>query len=163
MSIRAALRAWRPGGGARSLGAALGAAALCSCATLEPHLQAPTLSLASVQLQGGNVAAEQLQLQLQVDNPNDREISVSHLEVHLDLAGQPFANGVSDAPFTLPARGSTSVVLDVTADLTHALGIAADAMLRRRVDYHLYGTVHLRNTLLVHVIDFKHDGEVRLR
>ena len=163
-AYRAAGRPGREPASARAM-LALSVAALASlggCSHLAPRLTAPTLTLTSVTFLGGSLQDQHLQLTLHVENPNSRSIPVASLEAHLDLAGQPFATGVSDAAFTLPPDGQTDVVLDVTANLGNGLAIAADAMLRRSVDYHLYGQVHLRS-LLVHTLHFNQNGRVRLR
>ena len=138
-------------------------ALLClgGCRTLAPRLVPPTLAVTAVRLQGGGLRHEQVQLQVHVSNPNDRTISVRSIVANVDLAGMPFASGTSEAPFTLPANGDTSFVLDVTADVSRALLVMAGGLGHRTVAYHLYGELHLQHSL-VRTIHFAHDGRVRL-
>jgi len=146
------------------LGAGL-AAWLGGCATLMPRLAPPHLTVTSVRLQHGNLRQQQIQLTLRVVNPNDRTIAVRGLTVNLNLAGMPFASGVSDAAFTLPALGQTDFTLDVTANLASALAIVAASMAHRVVDYRVYGEVHLQKGLvqgLVRNLHFNQTGRVRL-
>jgi LEA14-like dessication related protein len=114
-----------------------------------------------VSFQGGNLRREQVQLQVHVTNPNDRTISVRSIAVSVDLAGMPFATGLNEAPITLPPRGDTDFVLDVTANVGRALLIMAGGMGHRTVAYHLYGELHLQHSL-VRTLHFTHDGRVRL-
>jgi LEA14-like dessication related protein len=134
---------------------------LAACATLAPRLTPPTLSISEVRLRGGGLRHEQVQLRFHVDNPNDRSISVRSIAVSVELAGMPFATGLSEAPFTLPARGDTDVVLDVTANVDRALLLFAGGLTHRAVAYHLYGELHLQHSL-VRTIHFSHDGRVSL-
>jgi LEA14-like dessication related protein len=149
-----------------ALAFALGLAAwLGGCATLTPKLSAPRLTVTAVRLQSGNLQQQRIQLSLHVVNPNDRSIGVRGLEVNLDLAGAPFASGVSDAAFTLPALGETDFTLDVTANVTNALVIVAASMAHRAVDYRIHGRIHLQKGLvqgLVRNLHFNQAGRVRL-
>lgn len=135
--------------------------ALAGCASLAPKLTAPQLTITHVRFQGGSLSREQLQLSVHVDNPNDREIAVNSIEANVELAGMPFATGVSDAAFVLPAHGATDVLLDVTADMGNALVVLAARMGHRELDYRLYGQVHLQRGL-VRNLHFSHHGQVRL-
>lgn len=134
---------------------------LDGCRTLTPRLMPPTLSITAVRLQGGGLRHEQAQVQVHVINPNDRTISVRSIIANLDLAGVPFASGTNEAPFTLPAKGDTDFVLDVTANVSRALLVMAGGLGHRTVAYHLYGELHLQHSL-VRTIHFMHDGRVRL-
>ncbi|HTW75028.1 MAG TPA: LEA type 2 family protein [Steroidobacteraceae bacterium] len=135
--------------------------ALAGCSAMLPRLMPPRLSISAVSLRGGSLARQRVQLQIHVSNPNDRAISVRSIDVNVDLAGQPFATGVSAAPILLPARGDTDFALDVTANAANALVVLAGSLGRRSVAYHLYGELHLEHSL-VRTIHFTHDGRVRL-
>jgi LEA14-like dessication related protein len=134
---------------------------LGGCHLLVPKLQPPGVTVTGVNLQGGNLRGQHLQVYLHVENPNDRTIAVESLTAHLDLAGQPFATGVSDQPFTLPSLGATDIVVDVTADMSNALVIAAAAISHSMIDYRLYGEVHLAHSLVT-TLNFAHSGRLRL-
>ncbi len=134
---------------------------LSGCAALVPKLQAPQLTVSEVELQGGNSQQQQLRLTLHVVNPNTREIAVRGIECTLELEGRSFAEGVTDAAFTLPARGETDFVLDVTAHLHDALTLLAGGLLHKSVQYRLYGQVHLRGGIVRHIA-FDQRGQLRL-
>ncbi|MGA8707168.1 MAG: LEA type 2 family protein [Steroidobacteraceae bacterium] len=131
---------------APTLLAALGVAA--GCATLVPKLQPPVLTVTRVELGGGSLDQQQLHLTVHVVNPNAREIKVRGIDCNLELSGQAFATGATDAAFTLPASGETDFGLNVTANLNTALLALLGGLGRRTVDYHFYGVVHLGEGLL---------------
>lgn len=134
--------------------------ALGGCATLAPKLEPPTLSVTSVQILGGSLQEQQLHLAIHVVNPNARAIDVRSIECNLELSGQPFATGNTDAPFTLPASGATDFGLNVTAHLDAALATLIGGLGHRSVDYRLFGTVHLGSGL---VRNIPFDQHSRLR
>ncbi|MGH8207386.1 MAG: LEA type 2 family protein [Steroidobacteraceae bacterium] len=141
------------------------AAWLGGCATLIPKLDPPQLLVTRVRFLHGNLQRQQIQLTVHVVNPNDRALAVRGLSINLQLAGMPFASGISDAAFTLPALGQTDFTLDVTANVATALTIVAASMAHREVDYRAYGEVHLQKGLvqgLVRNLHFNQTGRVRL-
>jgi LEA14-like dessication related protein len=145
----------------RALLLALYCGALCACAALLPKLEAPQLTVTGVALQGGDARQQQLRLTLHVVNPNDREIAVRGIDCQLELEGQAFAQGATDAAFVLPARGATDFNLNVIAHLDNALGLLAGGFLHSSVDYRLYGQVHLGSGL-VRTVPFDQKGRLRL-
>jgi len=143
-----------------------GLLALCcviagGCAALVPHLQPPTLTVSAIEFAGGDLQRQQMHLTLHVVNPNARDIAIRGIDCSFEVEGQPFAQGSSDAAFTLPASGETDFGLNVTADLNSALMALAGGFGHHTVDYHLYGQVHLAGGL-VRTIPFDQKGRVRL-
>jgi LEA14-like dessication related protein len=146
-----------------SVGALFGvlAMAACGCASMLPKLAAPGLSVTRIVFGGGNMQQQQIQLGMHASNPNDRAITVRSIECHIELAGVPFAQGSTEAAFTLPARGETDFNLDVTANLSNALAVLAGGLGHSSVDYRFYGQVRLQAGLL-RSIPFDQRGRVRL-
>ena len=156
--VRSAARA-RPGVIA-TIGVALGIA-LAGCASMLPKLAPPTLVITAVAIGGGNLQQQQIRLTFHATNPNDRAIAIRGIECNLELAGSPFAQGATDAPFTLPALGQTDFDLNVTANMNSVLAALAGGFGRHAVDYRVYGQVHLQGGL-VRNIPFDQKGSVRL-
>ena len=104
---------------------------------------------------------QQMHLTLHVVNPNAREIAIRGIDCTIELEGQPFAQGSTEAAFTLPASGETDFGLNVTANLNNALVALAGGLGHKTVDYHLTGQVHLGGGL-VRTIPFDQEGRVRL-
>jgi LEA14-like dessication related protein len=133
---------------------------VCGCAAVVPHLQPPTLTVTAVDFTGGDLQRQQLHLTLHVVNPNARAIAIRGIDCSFEVEGQPFAQGSTDAAFTLPASGETDFGLNVTANLNSALTALAGGFGHHSVDYHLYGRVHLGGGL-VRTIPFDQKGRVR--
>ena len=126
-----------------------------------PKLQAPTLAITGVVIGGGNLQQQQIRLTFHAVNPNDRAIPIRSIECNLELEGAPFAQGVTDAAFTLPALGETDFDLNVTANINSVLGALASGFGHHTVDYRIYGQVHLQGGM-VRTIPFDQKGRVRL-
>jgi LEA14-like dessication related protein len=114
-----------------------------------------------VDLVGGNLQQQQVHLTLHVVNPNARAIDVRGIDCNLELNGEAFATGVTEAAFTLPATGETDFGLNVTAHLDTALMAVLSGFGNRTVDYRMYGQVHLSSGLMRN-IPFEQKGRVKL-
>ncbi|MGB6604975.1 MAG: LEA type 2 family protein [Steroidobacteraceae bacterium] len=145
--------------------AAMLAALLETGCALAPKLEAPTLSIVSVQLTSGTLWEQSLKVRVHVHNPNDRALPVQSLEYTLEVDGQPFASGASDSSFLVPALGETEFDMSMTTNLADTLvrllGRGPDA-LGQRVAYRLTGKVVLAQGLL-RSIPFAQSGTFRLQ
>jgi LEA14-like dessication related protein len=132
---------------------------------LAPKLQAPSLSIVSVQLASGTLWGQRLKVRVHVHNPNDRALAVKSVEYTLEVEGQPFASGLSDSSFVVPALGETefdmSMTINVAGALLKLLGRGPDA-LGQSVAYRLTGKVSLAQGLL-RSIPFEQSGTFRLQ
>jgi LEA14-like dessication related protein len=137
------------------------AAALSGCASLVPKLAPPTLGITGVSIGGGNLQQQQVRLTFHATNPNDRAIPVRSIECSLELAGAPFAEGATDASFTLPPLGAVDFDMNVTANLSNVLPALLGGIGRRPIDYRVHGQVHLQGGW-VRNIPFDQKGSVRL-
>jgi len=135
--------------------------ALAGCATMLPKLTAPTLAVTGVVIGGGNSQQQQIRLTFHASNPNDRAIPIRSIECNLELEGAAFAQGATDAAFTLPALGEADFDLNVTANVNAVLAALASGFGRHTVDYRVYGQVHLQGGVL-RTIPFDQKGRVRL-
>jgi LEA14-like dessication related protein len=153
----------------RPIGLELGAAAMLTAllaagCVLSSKLEAPSLSIVSVQLTSGTLWEQRLKVRMRVHNPNDLALPVKSLEYTLEVEGQPFASGVSDASFVVPALGETefemSMTTNVTGTLVKLLAGGPDAL--ESVAYHLRGKVLLSQGLL-RSIPFEQSGTFRLQ
>ena len=80
---------------------------------------------------------------LRVQNPNEAPIDYDGIAVELEVRGNSFASGVSDARGTIPRYGETVVTVPVTvsafAMVRQAMGFASGD--RSKIDYVLRGKV----------------------
>ena len=134
---------------------------LGACA-LAPRLQAPQLSIADVQLLGGDLMQQRLRVRMHVQNPNDQVLAVEGIVYTLEVEGQEFASGESAASFTVPALGAADFDMNVTTNLaTTLLRILSSGGNTRALAYHLTGKVTLAHGLL-RSIPFEQRGRFRL-
>lgn len=137
---------------------------LAACSTLAPNLETPRLSVVNVEMAQAGLWEQRFRVRMRVQNPNDRQLPIKGLSYTLQVAGEDFARGVSDAAFTVPALGEAEFTMNVTANAAAALvrylnkhDSASDA-----VDYRIVGKVSLAEGFL-RSIPFEERGTLRLR
>jgi LEA14-like dessication related protein len=85
---------------------------LAACSGLPVNAVAPKLSVADVRLRHFDLVEQRFDVRLKVENPNAFELTIEALEFELDVNGQPFAKGVSQAVTHVPASAATIVRID---------------------------------------------------
>lgn len=138
--------------------ATLAAVALAGCASLPTNLKTPEVSFVSLRAVEASVFEQKLEVRMKVRNPNAIELPVNGLDVDMELAGEPFARGVSAREFVVPANGEAEFDMNVTANAMNALlRIAGDRS--GAVDYKLKGKLSTKIGLL-RTIPFEESGRV---
>jgi LEA14-like dessication related protein len=136
--------------------------ALVACAGLGPKLEAPALSVTSVQMLSGDMFSQIFKLRVKVENPNDVEVPVESIEYTLFLMGDRFGEGATDHAFVLPARGEAEFDMMLTTNFVSALGRLVSRMGGNKlenVEYDITGKLHLQKGLM-RTIPFNHKGLV---
>lgn len=81
-------------------------------------------------------------VKLRMQNPNEQALDFNGAFVELDVRGQPFASGVSDASGSVPRYGEAVVAVPVSVSALHAVRQAIGAIGSTepmRLDYELRG------------------------
>mgnify|MGYP001249907260 FL=1 len=134
-------------------------AGLVACAGFGTKLETPRVSFVGVKALEANILEQKLEVRLLVRNPNQRDIPVNGLDVDVELAGEPFAHGISAREFTVPANGEAEFDMIVTANAATALLriLGSDRKSREAVEYRLKGklSTHLG---IWHSIPFDETG-----
>ena len=91
------------------------------CAALPTNLETPEVSFVGLKAVEASVFEQRLEVRMKVRNPNSIELPVNGLDVNVDLAGEPFAHGVSTREFVVPAGGEAEFDMLVTANAATAL------------------------------------------
>lgn len=138
------------------------AALLGGCALFMPKLQAPSLSIVSVELLKSDLWEQHLKVRMRVQNPNDRSLPVKGLTYTIEVVGQPFAAGVSGASFVVPARGEAEFDMNVTANMAGALFKLLGHSDSDPIDYRISGKVSLSEGLL-RTVPFDKHGTFKLQ
>lgn len=96
-------------------------ALLAGCAGSALRPLKPEVSLADIQLSGGNLLEQRVILTLRVVNPNNFEIPVQGLDFTLDVNGQALARGVGGKPVVIPSLGEALIDVNATTSLLSLL------------------------------------------
>ena len=143
--------------------AVFGLAALAACAGLGTNLETPDISFVGIRTVEASLFEQKLEVRLRVQNPNTIELPVNGLDVEVELAGEPFATGVSARQFVVPAHGEAEFDMIVTANAASAiLKIAGgDRKSREEIGYRLRGRLSTKVGLL-RSIPFEESGTLPL-
>jgi LEA14-like dessication related protein len=138
-------------------------ACLSGCAGLGTRLETPDITFVGIRAVEANLFEQKLAVRLRVMNPNTVELPVNGLDVDVELAGEPFANGVSAREFVVPAHGEAEFDMIVTANAATALLKIAggDRKSREEIGYRLKGRLSTKLGLL-RSIPFEESGTLPL-
>lgn len=116
------------------------ALAAAACAGL-PGSDPPRVSVAGIEALPGEGLELRFLVKLRIQNPNEGAIDYRGISMELDLMGQPFASGVSDATGSVPRFGEAVIGVPATVSAMNAvrqmLGLPSRDV--RRLDYQLRG------------------------
>ena len=137
----------------------LAVVSLSACQSMS-QLQQPTVHLDSIQPQKIGLFNQQWQVTLAVSNPNDRELVAKSVDYTLYVQGEKFADGMTHAAVTLPARASTLVTTQLTTGLLDVLKqlqpLSNEA--KPKVHYRIKGVANVKGLLLP--VHFDREGDV---
>jgi LEA14-like dessication related protein len=133
------------------------------CAGLGAKLESPRVSVVGIRTLEASLFEQTLEVRMRVQNPNTLDIPVRGLDVEVELAGEPFAQGISARQFTVPARGEAEFDMIVTAHAATALLRIATASRQEReqVGYRLKGKLSTKLGML-RSIPFEETGTLPL-
>ena len=139
------------------------AAGAAACSLVAPHFEKPTLTVASIELTGGNLLQQNFRVKFDVQNPNDRALPVSGLHAELSVLGERIASGVSDRAFVVPAQGTAQFDMTITANMALALLKLSGRSDRpaNSIDYDMTGAVHV-DLPLIGEVPFHRSGSFSL-
>jgi len=78
-----------------------------------------------------------------VTNPNNSELAFQRIQVVVDAAGSPLAEGTSEAPVRLPPRSSTLVPFTVVSTVRNVVPQLFGGLSTGAVEYRLHGFITL--------------------
>jgi len=145
-----------------TLATALAAAlVLAGCASLETF-QKPRIQVAETRLASFDRESLQLTVVLRVENPNDREISLTDVKAKLYLAETEIADATTtQKQIRLPANSSMLVPLRIDASyktLPIALQRSIISLIYGALPYRISGSLVTNNGLLT--VPFERSGEI---
>jgi LEA14-like dessication related protein len=119
--------------------------AFMSCADLTKNLakdpEVKILDLSIVQFSGQEI---DLNLKLNVNNPNPMELKIGKIAYGLSLSGKPVTEGVFDKGLAVPSNGSSDVIVPLKFKYD-AVGSILTNLLNKTLtkDYELKGSVEV--------------------
>jgi LEA14-like dessication related protein len=135
---------------------------LQSCSLFGPKLEVPRLKVISIGMLSADLFSQQFLVRMNVQNPNDRELPIKGLDYKLFLQGDSFAEGVSNAPFVIPALGESQFDMTVRTNFVSSIGRLVQRLNgKTKVEYVIEGKV-LTKLGYFSKIPFQESGEVDL-
>ncbi|HET7757909.1 MAG TPA: LEA type 2 family protein [Steroidobacteraceae bacterium] len=153
-----------PGTGTAAAACAAAALAVAGC-VLAPKFAAPRLSIVGVQLVSSDLLEQHFKVRMRVENPNARVLPVGGITYTLEVEGEPFASGESDAGFVVPAMGEAQFDMNMTTNLAGTLMrllARGPDTLGQGVAYRLSGKVSLSHGWL-RSLPFEERGSFKLQ
>ena len=139
-----------------------GCSALVGCSALGPKLEKPRLTLVAVSMMSADIFNQQFRVRLHVQNPNDRELPIKAIDYKLFLEGDSFAEGLTEAPFTVPANGENEFDMVVRTNFVSGIGRLVSRLNgRQQVQYTFEGKV-LTDIRMAKKIPFSETGTANL-
>jgi LEA14-like dessication related protein len=134
---------------------------VAGCASVD-DAKPPSIQLSNLRLGAGGVLNQELLIELRIGNPNDFELPLTGLTFQLDVNGQPFANGLSNATVTVPRLGYATV--PVTGN-TNILSVFRQLMFlgkSDRITYRLHGDAYVGRLGINQSVPYERKGELSL-
>jgi len=111
----------------------------CALATATP----PQVEVAAIELRGIGLLDQTLGVTLCVTNPNASAFAFRRIQVAVDTAGSPLAEGTSEAPVRLLPQSSTLVPFTVVSTVRNLGPQLLGALSTGAIEYRVHGSVTL--------------------
>ena len=113
-----------------------------------PVVRPPRIRVGDLKIKKLNLTGADLELHLQLDNPNPFGLALDRLDYQLAVSGKPWASGATDRPVTLDGKSAQTVTLPVSLDFVRMGRAAYRALTKKKpLDYHLTGRLDLATSL----------------
>lgn len=116
--------------------------------------------MADIQLRGVGLLNQTLGIILCVTNPNASELAFRRVQVVVDVAGRPLAEGISETAVRLPPHSSTLVPFTVVSTVRNLVPQLLGIFFTGAVEYQVHGFITL-DTLGI-TVPFSRDGRFGL-
>lgn len=108
-----------------------------------PAIKRPKISLSGLKVKGLSLAKVDLELGINVDNPNIFGFDMSKLDYRIIIAGQEVATGLADQVAQVPKKGKGSITLPISLSLIGAASAVRSAIAGQAVDCAVNGSTDL--------------------
>jgi LEA14-like dessication related protein len=81
-------------------------ALIAACATAPPGIETPKISIMNIAPKDFTLLEQRFNVQLRIQNPNEKDLTISGVRFEIDLNERKFANGMSGERVVVPRFGS---------------------------------------------------------
>jgi LEA14-like dessication related protein len=135
--------------------------ALWGCPSVSAF-QNPTVELKKIQITRMDQETFTLEGTLEVFNPNDMSSRFSGYQYQVDVEGQRLADGKSDRPFEVPAKGTFPLEVPATIRFEDLRTLSRKELFNRDLTYLISGTLYLHSWLGKIPLPFSFEGTFNL-
>jgi LEA14-like dessication related protein len=135
---------------------------IAGCAGVGQRLEPPRVKLATIRVAEFNVLETVFEVRLRVFNTNDTALQIKGIECELEINGQPFALGVSDADVEILPYGTQLVPLQVYASVLDIIKSAQSMQGQDQIKYQIKGKVRLGAGGFPALLPFESEGNISL-
>ena len=129
-----------------------------------PVPKLPSLNMASLQVRNVSLTRIDLELQLEVFNPNDFKIDFKDFNYDLTVAGRPWVRGNKVRPLSFREKSTSSASIPLSLNIVEVGRSVVDLLSgNRRLDYQLRGDPLIDTGLPLlqdYLFSFSEDGQV---
>ena len=139
--------------------------AIAGCAGIGKQLEPPRVSLANIRAEEISGLETAFEVQMRVFNANDVSLTVTGIKAELDINGQPFATGVSNAPVEIPSYGTELVTVTVYSSVIKMFKSVYGLKGSEELKYRLNGKISVSagNNMMPTSLPFESEGQVSLK
>ncbi len=133
---------------------------LGGCATMQPPLEAPHVSLTDLRVLDATLFEQRFALKIRVQNPNPVALPVNGMNFRLDINDVELGRGVSDQAVTVPAYGETVFEIDLVSNFARIVNQirALESGKGQSLRYRLSGGISVADRL--GKLPFDYQGEI---
>ena len=138
---------------------------LIGCAGVGKQLEPPRVSLANIRVEEVSGLETAFEIQMRVFNANDVDLKVKGIKAELEINGQPFATGVSNAPVEIPSYGTELVTITVYSSVIKMFKSVYGLKGSEGLKYRLNGKIRVSagNNMMLTSLPFESEGQVSLK
>ena len=134
---------------------------LAACASVD-DAKPPSIQLSNLRLGTGGLLNQELLIEIRIGNPNDFELPLTGLTFQLDVNGQPFAEGLSNAAVTVPRLGYATVPVTGSTNIISVFRQLMFLGKSDRITYRLHGEAYVGRLGINQSVPYERKGELSL-
>ncbi|ORC37926.1 hypothetical protein B4O97_02710 [Marispirochaeta aestuarii] len=131
-----------------------------------PVPKLPSLNLASLQVRNVSLTRIDLELQLEVFNPNKFTIDLNNFNYDLTVAGRPWVRGSKVRPLSFRGKSTSTAAIPLSLNIVEVGRSVVDLLSgNRRLDYQLRGDTRIDTGLPLlqdYLFSFSKDGQAEV-